>query len=639
MKRTSLIVVGVIALAGLVAWSQRFALALEHVRARTNAGAGPSSVAWSILDDFADRPELEAFVRERLLADARTALETGTAGAVNPWSLLGLSGQVYQRQPDRVDEEVLTAALVVECRDDCTSGGFGSAPTFETLYWKEDVRASRAFEKAMRAAALAFARSPAALRTSSYVAIAAALADGAKEPDEALATAVASFVVAANPGTSEIGWLTDALDRIAGPAGDAIAWANALTEAPAADLSRAGWNAAVDRLRRSPPPSASLADAVLSHCVRRSTAPSPVDEGCIDLGLAWRGAWAERLQAALSRGGAGADAVRQLLAAHERERARTWQDVIADWRATAPPPGSDDADPGRGDRTSAMSESAYPPAFQRGDARDIERLLAAGAAAVPGVAAQYRTARHPQIVTAAAFVLTKGSPQTLSSALMDRIDAFRPLALSFVQDLVINAAAYAIEGRRIAVGLLALEEHGTQAARIHPLILALSIPEPGFSKYASATLRETLSAGEFADALFGFLAVRKSYLVIEVDAYRDALMSYDGASPAIEANLTRLLAAARGRTESVPWILKVIGISALGTVGGTSARPVLEQYAGDTGSYLEFSSPSDDPEHEIPTGAIEREFAVLVQCALHDIDARQGVSLTSSSLVCDGRYE
>jgi hypothetical protein len=620
MKRKSLLVLGVL-VAGLIVWSQRLDLALNHLRGEGGRFGGElTAFAWSILEDFADRPEVELFVREQLLASARTAVETGTSGDVNQWSLLNLGQQVYQRQTDRLDEEVLTAALVVECRDDCTSGGV-AAPAFETLYWNEEIRASLAFRKAMRSAALAIARSGSGFPTTSYMAIAGALADGG-ERDPALAASVASFTLAADRGASETGWLTDAVDRIAGPAGGATAWAKALTHAPAADLSFSGWNAAIDRLRRSPPLSdGSLAEAVLRHCVRRSTPPAPVDEGCIDLGLAWGGAWAARVQDAVSRGGAGADVAQVLLAAHEREWARTWQNVIGDWRTTAAPPADNAPDPGRGRRTTAMNESAYRPAFARRDMRDVALLLEAGGPAFPAVAAQYRTARHPRVITAAAYVLTTAAPQLLSATVMDRIEQFRPLALSFVKAKTgFDRAAYALEGGRVAAGLLALREHGSASSRIHPLILALSIPEPGFSKYASDTLRETLDADEFADALFGFLAVRDRYLVTEVDIYRSALVSYDGVAPAIEANLTRLLTTARGRPESVPWILKLIGISALGEVGESGARAVLGRYASDRDTYLEILTESDDPEEE-PERAVTKRFDDLVRSALDRIEA------------------
>jgi hypothetical protein len=268
-----------------------------------------------------------------------------------------------------------------------------------------------------------------------------------------------------------------------------------------------------------------------------------------------------------------------------------------------------------------MNESAYRPAFARPDMRDVALLLAAGGPAFPAVAAQYRTARHPRVITAAAYVLTTAAPQLLSATVMDRIEQFRPLALSFVKAKTgFDRAAYALEGGRVAAGLLALREHGSASSRIHPLILALSIPEPGFSKYASDTLRETLDADEFADALFGFLAVRDRYLVTEVDIYRSALVSYDGVAPAIEANLTRLLTTARGRPESVPWILKLIGISALGEVGESGARAVLGRYASDRATYLEILTESDDPEEE-PERAVTKRFDDLVRSALDRIEA------------------
>ena len=643
MKRTWLVVVGVLVLAVLVAWSQRFAFALDHIRTRAVDGAVPSPLAWSILDDFPDRPELEAFVRERLLDDAREALESSAPGTLNPWSLLGLSRRVYERQPDRVDEEVMMAALVVECREDCTAGGPGSAPVFETLYWKEEVRASAAFTAAMRSAALAIARSPSmsTFPTASYVAIAGALADGEVEEDGALAAAIASFVLAADRGASEARWLADAVDRIAGPQGGAAAWAKALAGAPAGDLPLSAWNAAIDTLRRSQPLSDdSLAEAVVAHCVRRSQPPADADDACIDLGLAWGGAFGARLRTAAAAETSDTGAARALLAAHERARSRTWQHVIADWRQTPPADGS-------------IETWQYSAPLERRRVRETALLLAAGAPAFPAVAALYRTTGDPEIINDAAFVLSQGSPRLLSAAVMERIEEFRLTAAAPIGeedpgtdlgtdlrpdlgiDLGIDLEADLeadlgidledepiydrLEGRRVAAGLLALEGEGRASTRIHPLILALSIPAAEFSKHASDALRRTLDASEFADALFGFLAIRDRYLVSEVDVYRNALISYDGVGPAIERNLAQLLADARGIAEEVPWILKVIGVSALGRTGGASACPLLERYAEDSGSYLEINRPKGNRFARSRT--VKKRFDELAASALDRITA------------------
>lgn len=645
MRRTWLIG-GVLVLVGAAVWFWRFDLARDHAQARLeDDGAPPLAIAWSVLAGFADRPELEHFVREQLDGLSRAALAAELQWGFDAVPLLELARQVYDRQPDRLDAAVVASALTLECLNGCSSrGGYADPPGFTTWTWTPDAQAGDAFEEGMRSAAIDFAQYVPRVGTfppvESYAALVNAVAGRAgTRRDPELAAAVAAFVIAANP-TNEMGWLTGAVERFAEEGTAGAVWADALATGPDVSLSTEVWDRVVDAMRRSPVPSRAAVATVVSQCTRRSRPPAALDEACVDLGLAWGDEWASRLQSAATAGTTDREAARALLAAHERERVRTWQDVINDWRAMAPPPGADVVYEVRGRRTSAMNESVYQPVFQRRDARDLERVLAAGAAAIPAVAAQYRAARHPDVVTAAAFVLAKGAPQALSSVVMDRIDAFRPLALSFTQSPVFDTAAYAVEGRRIAVGLLALGEHGTKPVRIHPLILALSIPERGFSEYASNTLRKTLSAREFADALFGFLAVRKSYLVIEVDAYRDALLSYEGVSPAIEANLAGMLAAARGRPERVPWILKVIAISALGAVGGTSARPVLEQYADDGGSYLEFSAPSDEPlEDEPPAEAVERPFETLALCALRAIDARLGISDPSSRPACAGRYE
>jgi hypothetical protein len=630
MKRKSLIGVGILAAAGLIVWSLRFDLAVDHIRARSgNAHSGPASIAWAVLDDFADRPELEVFVREQLMAAAETV-----RGAGSPWEfdyarLLELARHVYERQPGRVDAAVVGAGLIVECLPRC-SNEFENGPTFVTWYWSAQVKASDAFAAGMRLAAIAVANyrpaTSSAYPTDSFIGLAGALATTIPKPDPELARSVAAFTIAANPDERRTGRLASALDRIAGPEGGGTAWAMAVADAPAVDLPDAAWNAAVDALTRAPAPQEErLAEALLSQCVHRSAPPKPVDDGCVHLGLAWGAAWAARLRTAASQETSNVDVVRTLLSAHERESTRTWQSVIADWSEADPTAVDRRVDPGRGERVSAMTTSAYQTRFGRRDARDVALLLAAGGSAFPAVEAQYRSTRHPGVMTVAAFVLSKGSPQRLSSAVMDRIEHFRPLALSFVRDRTnFDGAAYYAEGNRVAVGLLALEEKGRAPTRIHPLILALSIPEPGFTKYASAALRETLDADEFADALFGFLAVRDRYLVSEVNVYRQALTSYEGVAPAIEANLARLVAAAGGRPERVPWILKLIGISALGKVGGSSARRVLDQYASDTDSYLEFSVPEDDPDPDAPAERVEKRFDALVASAIDEIDSRHG---------------
>ena len=625
MKRTLLIVVSVLVLGGLVAWSQRFALALDHLRARAVDGAAPSSTAWSILDDFADRPELEAFVRERLAAISAAALDNQLPVGSDPAPLLKLTSQVYERQPERMDAAVAAAALIVECLIRCgRSQGISAPPAFASSAWTAEAQGSDAFREGMRSAAIALAKyvpgTGSYSRSESYAALVTAVAAGVASPDSELAAAVAGFAITENPDFANLRWLSAAIERLAGSPGAGAAWTMALSRVPAADPSDEVWERIVETLRRSPAPlDHTLADVMVSHCARRSQRPAGIDEACIDLGLTWGGAWAARLRTAAAAEEGDEGAARALLAAHERARTRTWQNVIADWRRTSSAPGSA--------RTSATWEYSAPSERRR--VRETALLLAAGAPAFPAVAALYRTSGDPEIINDAAFVLSEGSPQLLSSAVMDRIEQFRltaapvgeedlgtdpgtdlrtkletklridlgiDLGIDLESDLGVDLGSEPIydrlEARRVATGLLALKGEGRASTRIHPLILALSIPIAEFSEHASDALRQTLDASGFADALFGFLAIRERYLVSEVNVYRNALVSYHGVGPAIERNLAQLIADARGIPEQVPWILKVIGIPALGETGGASACPLLERYAEDSGSYLQIDGPA-----------------------------------------------
>jgi hypothetical protein len=548
-----------------------------------------------VLGGFDDRPELEAFVRERLTAISRAAIDADVPWGFDAAPLLQLARRVYERQPERVDADVVVAALTLECLNGCgRNPGSLDPPAFTTGTFTAEVQTSDVFTAGMRRAAIALAkyvpRAGSYKRLESYAALITAVAARREGADPELAAAVAAFIIAANP-TGEVPWLTAAIAELAGPQSAGSVWARALASEAHTNPNTDLWDTIVEALRRSPTLADDiLADAVVSHCARRSQSAAAVDEACVDLGLAWNERWAFRLEKVATADTPEGHAARSLLAAHDRERTRTWQSVLAEWRQ-AP------AIKVESSQTLALWQYGRPSGRRR--VRETVRLRAAGAAAVPDVAALYRTSGNPTVINDAAFVLSDESPQALSAAVIDRIERFR-LGGSTAgnedrDDGGAEGSNYFIEARRIAAGLLALEREGRATTRIHPLILALSIPDVSFSKRASGDLRATLDASQFADALFGFLAVRERYLVSEVNVYRHALTSYDGVGTAIERNLAGLLNEARGVPERVPWILKVIGISALGDVGGPSARALLAEYARDSGSYLEINTSIADP--------------------------------------------
>ena len=661
MKQKRLVVVGVLIVVAVAGWLARFDLALGHVRGRLEQpGPAPVSLAWTILGGFADRPELEAFVRERLLALPGPALGIELARGLEVAPLLDLAGRVYERQPERVDAAVVAAALTIECLQRCgTSRGYAEAPVFASTVWPAALQTSDVFRAGLRSAANALATYATAAgswnQPESYAALVTVAAAGVTNRDDELAGSVVAYVLAANPEGDNMRWLSAVLRRLTGADDLGPTWARALSRQADIDISPRLWNTLVETFRDSPTLAGDdAAEAVMRQCAHRSRPPAAVDEPCLDLALAWSRDWAPWLRAVAAASTPEGQGASALLAAYERERTRTWRDVVAGWRAV---PGITT------EAVRSMATWQYARPSGRPVAREIAVLLAAGSPALAEVAALYRTSSNPGVINDAAFVLSEGSPRMLSAAVMDHIERFRlraapsakpdlddvlddltgglaaevaaELAADVAATLQPDAANYALEARRVAAGLLALESEGRATTRIHPLILALSIPVREFSERASGTLRELLNASEFADALFGFLAVREEYLVSEVDVYRKALTAYDGVSPAIEANLTRLLAAAGGVPERVPWILKVIGISALASVGGATALPLLGQYARDTGSYREFSSRSDDSGRVGRDGGIERRFSLLAQCARREVDLRLGTTgSASSSLSC-----
>ena len=626
-RKTAVVVLGVLTAVALAGWVYRFDIALGHVRTRlAEPRGGPLSLAWSILGDFAGRPEVETFVREQLHAVSRPAVDDTLPSGFDPAPLLDLTRQVYERQPERVDAAVVAAGLTVECLHSCAvSQEYPNPPAFTTSTWPVEIQSSTAFRSGMRAAAIALSNyvpgTGSWSRTHSHAALVTAVAATGTAPDDELADVVAAYVLAANPDDQQLRWLSAAVERAAGPHRAAAAWAQSMARAPETTPEDRVWTTIVDTLRGAPVlPDDAPADAIVQQCVRRSRPPAVVDEACIDLGLAWSSAWASRLRTAVAAEAPEASGARALLTAHERERTRTWQSVIAGWREA--PTVSDE--PSR-----QISTWQYGPPSARRNVREAALLLAATPEALPHVAALYRTSGNPEVINDAIFVLAQRSPQQLSAAVISTIDRFRllpaPTGLERVDALrSTQAVDYDLEARRVAAGLLALEREGRSSTRIHPLILALSIPDPEFSKRASQALRSTLDAGEFADALFGFLAVRERYLVSEVDVYRNALVSYEGSAPAIERNLERLLAKARGIPERVPWILKVIGVAALGEVGNASARPLLEQYARDTGSYLYIQTRAG--RSRATEDAETRRFDELAAQALESIGSREALA-------------
>jgi hypothetical protein len=623
MRRILLVFISLIVLAGVVVFSQRERIALRYAQRAPADGGLLAQLSFATLTTFPDRPEIEAFVRAQMSSAAMAAVR-GEGHGVRVLDS-GLLTEVYAAQPQRLDADVVADYFTVVCADDCFSGYGDVPPSLSVPPFLEAIQDAARYGAGLRTATIRLSkvrRERADYATDeSFLALARTLAERGEQPDSELAAAIAARTYAGQAGEREVRWFDEAIRKIVGPEGSGDAWAHAIAASADAEPPFWTWNIAVDALfDASALSDASLRERLATVCAARSV--EKVDQACVDLGLAGGRTWDEtlnRVKAGASRTAPGA---RALLAAEATARTQTWHDVLAKWKATpTAPPAAYEKDAGI--RVSPMA-SARSARKSREEVRQVAVVLAAGDQPVPELLQLYRVTKSWDILDDVATVLSQRASRQLAKLVTDEIPEIVPLARAFQRGEDYDRSEYDVRGLRVAYGLLRLEAHAASESRTTPLILALSIPDAEFSKHASATLRRLLTGDEFADALFRFLAQRESFAVEEVDAYRSTLISYDNVAPAITRNLQRLLDESGSQPEQVPWIQKLIGLSALGRVGDREAEPLLQKYAADTGSYKLMTTTINRIDQSKASTAEEKAFSDLARSAIEQIEARGG---------------
>lgn len=623
MRRVFLMLISLVVLAGMLGFSQREKIALHYAQRAAADGGWLAQLSLATLAAFPDQPEIEAFVRTQMRSAAADVVHEGHGVPVVE---SGLLIDVYTAQPQRLDADVVADYFTIVCADDCASGGIGAAPpSLSVPSFLEAMQKSPPFGAGLRAATIRLS----AIRGEragyaageSFLALARALADRTEQPDPELASAIAARAYAGKDGEREVRWFNEAIGKIGGPQGSGDAWAKAIATNADAEPYPWTWSVAVDALRNASTLSdASLRERVAIACAERSL--EKVDQACVDLGLAQGRMWDETLDGVTRGDAPAAPGARALLAAEASVRAQSWRDVLATWRA-APATHAADYQKSAGIRVSPMA-SARDARRSREEVRQIAVVLAAGAQPVPELLQLYRVTKNWGALGTVAAVLAQRAPIQLSKLVTEEIPRIVPLARAFQRGEDYDRDEYEVRGRRVAHALLQLEVQATSESRTTPLILALSIPDAEFSKHASSTLRRLLTSDEFANALFRFLARRKSFAVEEVDAYRSTLISYDNVAPAITRNLQRLLDEAGSQPERVPWIQKLIGLSALGRVGDRDAEPLLQEYAADTSSYELMTTTINRSDLSKTSTGEKKAFSDLARSAIEQIEARGG---------------
>lgn len=610
MKRVLMaigLLVVVLVAVGAIAWSQRFDLALE--RAQGGGRGALDDLAWNVLRDFADRPELERFAREEVLAAAATEPTTGRRDV--PVLRRGLFGRIYSAQSARVDRELVAAYFTVMCSSRCSSQPSGfDPPKLLSGYLPESTEGNEEYTAGLRLAALRLSEKE--VDEDSILALGRSLADRLETPDPELAAAVARRALADKMTPKQAGWFGETVLALASPRGELAAWVSAVAGGVEAEDSAVMWGVVVDAMLGAGLSSGQL-EVVAEHCAERSV--ELADQACVDLGLASGAAWRSALQR-MPGGGA-----RKLLAAQSELSAKDYRDILAEWREAEPsePP---EYEASKGLRVSPMSKELNHR-LQRPQARQVS-ILAQSPDAVAPVLAIYQSSESYAVIRMAAEVLARQAPNELSRAVTPLIAKLEPRARAFQTGAPYNRAGYEVEGRRVASAIVQIEAHGDPDSRIVPLLLALSIPDAEFTQHASESLRRSLTAEQFANGLFRFLAQRSRFGVYEVKTFRSTLTSYDGVGPHIAKNLARLLDEAGGRPENVPWIHKLIGLPALGSTADASSIPLLERYANDSSSYQETTETQDGALGPKTSSSLTKNFRDLALAAKARIEGRNG---------------
>ncbi len=282
-------------------------------------------------------------------------------------------------------------------------------------------------------------------------------------------------------------------------------------------------------------------------------------------------------------------------------------------------------------RPYAYLPGATPAALSIMLAEPVAQLTAIGPdGATPLIALLFedeeRSLNRQALVVAATQAAAAIDPGLLADAVARQFRSFEPAARDMEARRQTNAPVavsdaryYLSEASLLIRSLDALRDAPAGQAVDVAFFEALSCPVASFSEYASKILRERVDGDAFADALFVFLAQKEQYSRFEINRYIAALTGYDAIAAGIARNLDGLLARAKGRPERVFWAYKLIGLEALAQVGTPDEVALLEAYAADRSSYIDFTT-------DALTGAqveeITRTFSDLVQRSIDAIGQR-----------------
>ncbi|MBN2496500.1 MAG: hypothetical protein JXR96_18040 [Deltaproteobacteria bacterium] len=220
-----------------------------------------------------------------------------------------------------------------------------------------------------------------------------------------------------------------------------------------------------------------------------------------------------------------------------------------------------------------------------------------------------------------ARVMAAKNPAMLAQATIDQLRNYEQLTRDAAKDIDQNFLRR--YGLPAAAGLQALKPIKGKPEVDYAFMHALSSFDQRFAQYATEALRERLDRDRFVGALFAFLALKTSYSGYEVEVYEKALQSYPDSSAAIAVNLEKMLQAAGGKPDHVPWIHKVIAFRVLQKSGQPVARKAVEKYQGDPTGYSHVTFRVDEQGEHRDEHLHRISFADMVRATLKALDGRK----------------
>lgn len=548
-----------------------------------------SKNGWFLLNTAASSQQAQTFVTEMVL-DSHTRWRKGESVDLryeirSPMNLL--------RAGDKAPSPELAKALVQIsiAREDCV--GFGG---FRNSFFQYDDRLSRVPTETVTAAIADYFAYTATERPEmlnrNFLAIATELARRGVHNDPKVTTGFASYMLSQGVWSTDAAKTRAALQKLADAPARVAAYqaafvAGAAHAKPKRDEQETLLFMLGELVKARTEVNDDLAAALLVACSRYSGKRKAsigmvanVGEACLDLALAVDGLSDKMTRVAAARGDAKQQGFAGLLASEvQRLQSRKPTQLLAVWTRAKP------SRPGpaltKAQRRNGYMFGSYRPS--RAMRRDADFLVAAGASIKPALLRAYGS-KSRGTVWLAARTLAQTDPQGLSSEVMRRIGKFRRVAYMFTNARRYDHAAFYHDGMRIEEGLQALAAAGDDVKLLYPWIRALSIPEAGFTQRAANLLRSRMDARQFADAMFGYLAIRPRFSQSEIEVYEKALASYEQIGRQLERKLGELLTRWR-KPQRVPWILKIIGLRTLGRTGSASALPLLARYEKDTKAF------------------------------------------------------